>query len=140
MGSSDVTFFPYVRKFCEIQFFFWKIELWDTSYGHLWCPSELEVNRKWTGCGPEVGRKWNARDLQNFRLFFQNPYERLISWMVKNIFYVSNQNSFNLNSGWWLSGDAKFVFFIHEFNLFKILSWPYLGWLMQNFWNWILIQ
>ena len=30
-----------------------KIELWDTSYDHLWGPS-----------GSEVNRKWNARDLQ----------------------------------------------------------------------------
>ena len=64
----EVTFFSgrmsvcmYVRKFCEIQFF-WKIELWNTSYGHLWSPSEPEVNRKWTGNEPELGRKWNARD------------------------------------------------------------------------------
>ena len=39
----------YVRKFCEINFF-WKIELSDTSYNHLWA----QVNWKWTGNGLEV--------------------------------------------------------------------------------------
>ena len=27
-------------------------------------PSELELNQKWTGSEPEVGQKWNVRDLQ----------------------------------------------------------------------------
>ena len=60
-GIFRSHFFPYVypivrmyvHKFCEIQFFFEKLAI----YG-------VQVNRKWTGSEPEVGRKWNARDLQ----------------------------------------------------------------------------
>ena len=96
---------PSVCKFCKINFFFWKIELWDTSYGHLWCPSEPEVtwaNRKWTGSKPEVlsgsevefegstsaGRKNKIRfrknsenvSFQNLMHFFASDLR--ISWML----------------------------------------------------------
>ena len=43
--SLEVTFFPYVRmsaNFAKLNF----IELWDTSYDHLWGSSEPEVSRK----------------------------------------------------------------------------------------------
>ena len=63
-GIFRSHFFPYVRmyvrKFCEIQFF-WKIYLWDTSYDHLWSPSEPEVNQKWTGIGSEVECEGSTR-------------------------------------------------------------------------------
>ena len=41
---------------CEVNFFC-KIELWDTSYDHIW-------DWKLTRSGPEVDWKWNARDVQ----------------------------------------------------------------------------
>ena len=68
-----------IFPFCEIQFLN-KIELWDTSYDHLWAGAQ--VDRKWAGNGLEVDQKWIGSEMPEIYKrrelvpydFFENLY------------------------------------------------------------------